>query len=398
MAIAALLATDSMRAPLFAQDKGALREAYCAFRTTPAQREICLEKGLTRLDAALNDVYAELRQKMTARQFTPVRDEQRTWLADRDRCKADTACLRTKYQDRTAQLEQYLENVSFSKMSHTEIACGKGNVSPKGGCVREPKGRDPLANRMVWRMQETGRGNARGVRLDFSVPETDAIAFSAVCNAGSYSADLEFGYPTRGLREGEKVALNLDLGSYQASEPGVVFGTNRQEGVSGVKITLVMDDAFWPGMLNGSSLSYRRRNEAPVRLDLKGSAGEVKSFVAACQALSANRPSAVPVAGGQLRCKALGKVQSIDDIRPTARNITFVNRTRMYRGVMWLDQNGRPVDKGNLAAGQRMTVSTFRNHVWMFTDGPGNCTEMYLVKAGETAFEIKKPNPVGVGD
>lgn len=77
-----------MHVPLHAQDKGQLREADCALRSTSVEREICLSKDLTRLDAMLNDHFAELRRKMTAKQFAPVQQKQRSWVLERDTCRA----------------------------------------------------------------------------------------------------------------------------------------------------------------------------------------------------------------------------------------------------------------------------------------------------------------------
>ena len=48
----------------------------------------------------------------------------------------------------------------------------------------------------------------------------------------------------------------------------------------------------------------------------------------------------------------------------------------------------------DLAAGDSYTTDTYRNHIWMFTDGPGNCIETYLVRNGATTFEITAPNQV----
>jgi hypothetical protein len=77
--------------------------------------------------------------------------------------------------------------------------------------------------------------------------------------------------------------------------------------------------------------------------------------------------------------------------------LTFVNKTNEDRGVLWINGDGQPVDYGHLAPGQSMKIQTWTSHPWMFSDGPGNCIEMYLPKKGATTFEIKVPSP-GFGD
>ncbi len=78
--------------------------------------------------------------------------------------------------------------------------------------------------------------------------------------------------------------------------------------------------------------------------------------------------------------------------------ITFRNRTKGFRAVMWIDFNGQPVNYANLEPGQKFTVSTFVTHPWMFTDGPGNCAEVYMPQAGVKTFNITAKNPQGQGD
>lgn len=96
--------------------------------------------------------------------------------------------------------------------------------------------------------------------------------------------------------------------------------------------------------------------------------------------------------GIQPSCNALGQLRS-DKTRQKI-TVTFVNRTNALCGVMWLNHNGRPVTYANLAAGRSYTANTYRNDIWMFTDGPGNCIETYLVRNGATMFEITAPNQV----
>ena len=72
----------------------------------------------------------------------------------------------------------------------------------------------------------------------------------------------------------------------------------------------------------------------------------------------------------------------------TPVKVTFVNKSGAFRGVMWADFNGKLVPYANLQPGQSYTVNTFATHPWIFTDGPGNCVEMWVARAGVSKFNI----------
>jgi uncharacterized protein len=196
---------------LSAEDKGAARATNCATKPSPTEQAICLDKGLTRRDGQLKEIYNELHQKMPDSRFKFVRREQRFWLTERNRCGDDTDCLHTAYQNRLAVLEQAL--VTAAK-SPTKL------------------------------------------------------------------------HPT---------------------------------------------------------------------------------------------------------CAGFGKLKSLNSNTPIT--VTFVNKSKSYRGVMWLDFGGTPVTYTNLNPGQSYTAQTFLTHPWMFTDGPGNCMEIYQPRQGDTRFDIKAPSP-----
>jgi len=118
------------------------------------------------------------------------------------------------------------------------------------------------------------------------------------------------------------------------------------------------------------------------------------------EASSDNMPAPEMPAGGPISpqaevvsCQEFGTLKSMDSDTPLT--VTFINLSDGYRGVVWIDTNGTPVDKGGLNQGESMTVETFKTHAWMITDGPGNCIEMFVPKNdGNTTFEIKAPSPV----
>jgi uncharacterized protein YegP (UPF0339 family) len=72
----------------------------------------------------------------------------------------------------------------------------------------------------------------------------------------------------------------------------------------------------------------------------------------------------------------------------TPVTVKFINKSGEYRSVMWVDFKGRYVSYANLNPGQSYSVSTFVTHPWIFTDGPGNCVEMFMPKKGVKRFNI----------
>ncbi|MBI5321291.1 hypothetical protein [Bradyrhizobium sp.] len=69
--------------------------------------------------------------------------------------------------------------------------------------------------------------------------------------------------------------------------------------------------------------------------------------------------------------------------------VTFVNKSGMYRALMWIDFKGGFKDYGGLNSGEQKTISTFRTHPWMITDGPGNCIQIILPAAEPGTVALK---------
>lgn len=95
-------------------------------------------------------------------------------------------------------------------------------------------------------------------------------------------------------------------------------------------------------------------------------------------------------------CSTFGKVRSQNSNTPV--KVTFVNKSGEYHGVMWIDFKGQPVSYANLNPGERYTISTYVTHPWMFTDGPGNCVEMFMPRKGVSSFNITAKSTGAGGD
>lgn len=86
-------------------------------------------------------------------------------------------------------------------------------------------------------------------------------------------------------------------------------------------------------------------------------------------------------------CRRFGNIRSRDTRIPV--RIRFINRTSGSRSVMWLDYQGRPKEYKRLAPGQSYVQQTFAGHPWMFTDGPGNCKELFVPGPNATRYVIR---------
>ena len=96
---------------------------------------------------------------------------------------------------------------------------------------------------------------------------------------------------------------------------------------------------------------------------------------------AAPAPAMVTTAPGpDPSCRSLSTLRSQKS--DTRAKLIVINKSGMYRSVMWIDFNGQPKDYGGLNAGDQMTLDTFMTHPWMMADGPGNCIEIVMPHAG----------------
>lgn len=86
-------------------------------------------------------------------------------------------------------------------------------------------------------------------------------------------------------------------------------------------------------------------------------------------------------------CRQFGRIRSRNSQIPVS--IRFVNRTQGSRTVMWIDYRGQPKEYKRLAPGQSYVQQTFAGHPWMFTDGPGNCKELFVPGASSSRYVIR---------
>ena len=76
----------------------------CSRARTRVEHLICGDAYLSQLDRRMASTYAAFQRRISARERTRLREDQRLWLADRNRC-TDVACLVATYEDRIAYLD-----------------------------------------------------------------------------------------------------------------------------------------------------------------------------------------------------------------------------------------------------------------------------------------------------
>ncbi len=90
---------------------------------------------------------------------------------------------------------------------------------------------------------------------------------------------------------------------------------------------------------------------------------------------------------GMRSCAERSGLRSEHSREPT--KLTIVNKSGMYRALMWIDFKGQFKDYGGMNSGQQKTIDTFRTHPWMVTDGPGNCIQIIMPAAEPAIVTLK---------
>src|SRR5262245_59848997 len=107
----------------------------CAKAGNWAEKQICGNDALAALDAWIAPLYGQVAQRLTGKDVDALKAKRKAWLKSRGDCKAEadgTACLKTRYQEFTADLEK-----QFAQL----VGGGGGSVA----AAAAPAGKSPLA-------------------------------------------------------------------------------------------------------------------------------------------------------------------------------------------------------------------------------------------------------------
>lgn len=128
-----------------------------------------------------------------------------------------------------------------------------------------------------------------------------------------------------------------------------------------------------------------------ARAYLKKGGEQTGTPTATSAPVTADNPPAKSVQPSSARaaerpCSQRTVMRSEHSREPT--KITFVNRSGMYRGILWFDFKGQLKDYGGLNSGEQLTLDTFRTHPWMISTGPGDCLQIFLPAAEPAVVEL----------
>lgn len=279
------------------------------------------------------------------------------------------------------------------------LSAGMGAVMAACLLVTGAQAQDGL----VWQSgsynDESDGGRLRAF-LSYSKPETDNEAFSAFCvaNSGVGTATIAFGANTGELPPGSPLSARFSGRGIDQTYPARVSHPQGGEGTGGIAIDVSNHDPLWQALASLSEISVTSPNGSGI-LPLNGSSGPVRQFIEMCRSFEGIGQGTVQAAQQPPQQAALDPrwqtCETFADRRSqesgTAVTVTFRNTSDGYRGVMWVGFDGVPVNYANLNPGEEYTVSTFLTHPWMFTDGPGNCIEMFMPQLGVDRFNISAP-------
>jgi uncharacterized protein YecT (DUF1311 family) len=91
----------------------------CTKTEVAAEDSVCTSEELSRLDRQLGGEYVRLLQKLDRPRRVKLAYEQRDWIADRDACEDDQACISRKYTQRIGEFRRrfaQLEGQPASKL------------------------------------------------------------------------------------------------------------------------------------------------------------------------------------------------------------------------------------------------------------------------------------------
>ncbi|MEJ6395222.1 hypothetical protein V8J82_18320 [Gymnodinialimonas sp. 2305UL16-5] len=233
----------------------------------------------------------------------------------------------------------------------------------------------------------------------YGVPETDDVLAFGRCVIGAQGplVTLQMSADIQGLSDDQNATLRVTSGTGQVVEiPGVVVGSQAEFGVSGIEMVLEVSDPAWLALATDPLVQVQRVG-SDVGLTLTGNGPNILApFLADC----ANIGDLTPESGsrpitpdnpepGFLSCENQLRAASRDTGEVVT--LTFTNATDGFRALLWFDADGTPIDLGALNPGESGAFTTDTGHVWMATDGPGNCREMIRPQSGQSAYRLTIP-------
>ena len=262
-----------------------------------------------------------------------------------------------------------------------------GNV---GGGVTPP----PIDERKWQHFASRSQGR-RVHRLDYGIPETDAVTLRASCVRGSGTPRFIIAANVGNQQNGANANINFRANGFNRRYVGRVAGAgNTQEGIAGLRLVLGVNDPLWGALARKNSISYAAFGQRRT-LGLSGSSRAVNAFLTGCRPRpvvqnppSNPNPPVTNSVGGEISCNRFGRIKSRNSNRRT--RVTFVNRSGRRRDVMWINYQGAPQLFGTIPPGQSRSFTTFVGHPWMTVNGPGDCMQLFLPRPAGARFVVRR--------
>jgi len=130
--------------------------------------------------------------------------------------------------------------------------------------------------------QENGR---EGLSLIFGIPETDAIAFVAQCEAGNPGPfiPVQLLVELGGRPSGVPVEAVFSSGGQTIRHRATVFADNSEW--AGAQVPLNIADPVWNALQSGQAVTFGLRDERAVTVPTRGAAGVISSFQSSCRSI-----------------------------------------------------------------------------------------------------------------
>lgn len=251
----------------------------------------------------------------------------------------------------------------------------------------------------VWtRFTQVDEANPQGtiVSMRYAVPETDDVVIVGECvtNPGDPFVMLQVSADVAGLQNGDPFNLRASIPDGRSVVlQGDVVGVGAEFGVSGVEIFTSVSDPAWLVIAGDRTVRFDRPDTG-TGLTLTGNGpNTIGPFLADCAEVaqldpeSGGRPvTPIDAQPGYLACDNFGRVAS--RVTGVAQVVNFINSSDGYRVLSWIDEAGGVIDVTALNPGQAAAYTSDPGHIWMATDGIGNCMEMMQVPAGTSDYRI----------
>lgn len=202
--------------------------------------------------------------------------------------------------------------------------------------VPQPQPTQPdFIDGLVWMFNADGNNAS----LAYAIPNSDGSEFTAVCERGSGRAIVTLNRGPQGLQPGQQIGVRLTAGDYTQTYTATASPISELDGVAHPVMQIAMTDGLWPALARESVFSIAMNNVRPYGLSLRGSAVNVRPFLAFCSQQVG--PAPVPVPPGPVPVPPPpGPVPG-----PSANAIGFACDNGSFISVSF-DQNSAVVSEG----------------------------------------------------